>query len=522
MTSTGAERSASYIGQPMRRREDGRLVTGRGCYSGDVQLPGLTHMAVLRSPLAHARLRSLDPAAARSLPGVLAAWGAADLPEVAAFMPDRVPGVVAKPRQVLAAGEVRYGGEPIAVVVAESACAAADALEAIAVDLDPLPAVTDVRDAAARQAPLVHADVPGNVAGAIVRVKGDAEAAFGPGAVVERASFSMARIAAAAMEPRTGIAAWEDGGLTIWASTAAHFRVRDAVAGALALEPERVRVLVPDVGGSFGSKVAPYPEDVLAAAAARRLGRPVRYTLSRSDDLASTNQAHGVALDLELAADGAGRLRGLRGTIWFPLGAYAAGGVPERPLQHLLGAYRLPAVSLELRACFTNTAPTAAVRGGGRPVGNFGIERMIDRLARRLGADPLDLRRRNLVHPSEMPYDIGVDFGSSRIVYDGGDFPRLLDSAASALSYDELRRRQDAGERIGVGVPPSAASRVICTSWCVSRASAAAPRDASTPSPAALERFTCLMAKRRRKTLVVCRICHENIHLGRPTTSPRT
>jgi aerobic carbon-monoxide dehydrogenase large subunit len=254
------------------------------------------------------------------------------------------------------------------------------------------------------------------------------------------------------MEPRTGAAEWRDGVLTLWASTAGHFRVRDAVATVLGLDPGRVRVLAGDVGGSFGAKVVAYQEDVLAAVAARQLGRPVRYTLSRSEDLASTNQAHGAVLELELAADAGGRLRGLRGTVSFPVGAYAAGGVPERPPQHLLGAYRLPAVRLELRAYFTNTAPTAAVRGGGRPVGNFGIERMVDRLARRLDMDPLDLRRRNLIQPADMPYDTGVDFGSSRIVYDSGDFPRLLESAATALGYDELRRRQQAGARFGIGL----------------------------------------------------------------------
>lgn len=431
------------IGLSLRRFEDVRLLTGGGRYAGDVRLPGTAHLAVLRSPLAHGRVTTLDLRAARAVPGVLAAWGAGDLPELGAAMPDRVPGIVARPRPVLAADAVRYVGEPIAVVVAESMAAAADAVEAIAVDLDPLPAVADVLQAAGD---------PANLAGTIVRVKGDPAGAFGPGAVVARARFSMARVAAAAMEPRTGTAEWRGGLLTLWASTAGHFRVRDAVATVLGLDPERVRVLAADVGGSFGSKVVAYQEDVLAAVAARRLGRPVRYALTRSEDLASTNQAHGIVLDLELAADPDGRLRGLRGTVSFPVGAYAAGGVPERPLQHLLGAYRLPAVRLELRALFTNTAPTGAVRGGGRPVGNYGIERIVDRLARRLDMDPLDLRRRNLVGPDEMPYDTGVDFAGAPIVYDSGDFPRVLERAAAALGYDDLRRRQRAGERLGVGL----------------------------------------------------------------------
>jgi carbon-monoxide dehydrogenase large subunit len=454
--------SDGCIGRPLRRREDERLITGRGCYAGDVPLAGLAHLSVLRSPLPHARIRSVDLAAARSLPGVLGAWAAADLAEVAGPMPDRVAGVVRKQRPVLAEGEVRYVGEPIAVVVAETAYAAADAAQAIVVDLDPLPAVGGVEEAAREGAPAVHDDVAGNLAGTIVREKDDVEAAF-RGAVVERGRFTVGRIAGAAIEPRTVTAAWEGGGaargrrppgdrLTVWTSTSGHFRVRDALAAVLGLDKGAVRVLAPDVGGSFGSKGTAYPEEVLVAIASRRLGRPVRYSGSRSEDLASTNQAHGVVLDLELAADPDGRLRGLRGTVLHPLGAYATGGVPERPLQHLLSAYRLPAVRLELRAYFTNTAPTAAIRGGGRPVGNFGIERMMDRLARRLGLDPLELRRRNLVRPDEMPYDTGLPFAGSPIVYDGGDFPALLEAAASALGYQELRRRQGDGEPLGVGL----------------------------------------------------------------------
>lgn len=441
-----------YVGRRLPRREDGRLVTGQGTYAGDPAPERLAHLAVVRSPLPHARVRSLGLDAARALPGVLAAWGGADLAGCAAALPDAVAGVASRPRPLLAGAEVRHVGEPIAVVVAESPYLAADAVEAIPADLDPLPGVGGVREAAAAGAPLVHADVDANLGGRLVRETGDVDAAFGPGAVVEGGRFLMGRVAGAAIEPRTATAAWDGDRLTLWTSTSGHYRVRDALASVLGLDPGAVRVLVPDVGGSFGAKGTSYPEEVLVALAARRLGRPVRYTGGRSEDLASSNQAHGIVLDLEVAADPDGRLRGLRGTLLYPLGAYAVGGLPERPLQHLLSAYRLPAVRLELRAYFTNTAPTGAVRGGGRPVGNFGIERMMDRLARRLGMDPVELRRRNVIGPGEMPYDTGLAFGGSRTVYDGGDFPRLLEAAADAVGYADLRRRQAAGEPIGVAV----------------------------------------------------------------------
>jgi carbon-monoxide dehydrogenase large subunit len=443
---------AGYIGRRLPRREDGRLVTGHGTFAGDLAPERLAHLAVLRSPIARGRIRFLELDAVRALPGVLAAWGASDLSDCAANLPDAVAGVVSKPRPLLAGAEVRHVGDPIAVVVAETPYLAADAVQAIPVDLDPLPGSGGVCEAAAPGAPLVHSDVPANLGGRIVRQTGDVDAAFGAGVVVERGRFFMGRVAGAALEPRTATATWEGDRLTLWTSTSGHFRVRDALVSVLGLDRSAVRVLVPDVGGSFGAKGTAYPEEVLVGLAARRLGRPVRYTGSRSEDMASTNQAHGIVLDLQLATDSDGRLRGLRGTLLYPLGAYAVGGVPERPLQHLLSAYRLPAVRLELRAYFTNTAPTGAIRGGGRPVGNFGIERMMDRLARRLGIDPLELRRRNLVGVHEMPYDTGLEFGTVRTIYDSGDFPRLLEAAANGVGYPDLRRRQRDGEPIGVAV----------------------------------------------------------------------
>lgn len=452
MTGATSGLAGGYIGWRVPRREDVRLVTGRGAYAGDLAPERLAHMAVLRSPIPHGQIRSLELDAVRAMPGVLAAWGAADLSDCAADLPDIVAGIVRRPRPLLAGAEVRHVGDPIAVVVAETQYLAADAVQAIMVELEPLPGSGGVGEAEAAGGPLVHSDVEANLGGRIVRQTGDVDSAFGAAAVVERGRFAMGRVAGAALEPRTATAVWEEERLTIWTSTSGHYRVRDALVSVLGLDAGAVRVLVPDVGGSFGVKGTAYPEELLVGVAARRLGRPVRYVGSRSEDMASTNQAHGIVLDLELAADHDGRLTGLRGTLLYPLGAYAVGGVPERPLQHLLSAYRLPAVRLELRAYFTNTAPTGAVRGGGRPVGNFGIERMMDRLARRLGMDPLELRRRNVVGPDEMPYDTGLEFGSSRTVYDSGDFPRLLEAAANSVGYADLRRRQRGGEPIGVAV----------------------------------------------------------------------
>jgi aerobic carbon-monoxide dehydrogenase large subunit len=449
----------TLIGKPFLRREDRPLLLGQGRYAGDVQLPGMLRMAVVRSVYPHAALVAVELDAARRQPGVVAALAAADLDELRGPLADPAPpGLAAYPRPVLAVDKLRYVGEPIAVVVAETSEQAADAAAAVEVEARPLAGVGDVVSATGPAAPPLHDELGSNVAGRVERGFGDVAAAFGGDAVVVRQTFRLGRVAGGYMEPRAVAAAFdaETGRLTVWTSTQWVYGVRDRIATLLGLERERVRVLAPDVGGGFGAKGQVYPEDILVAALALRLRRPVGWVATRTEDTAATGQSHGDQAEAELAADPAdGRLRGLRVRLRHDVGAYAAPGLGQSDniLSHVVSAYRLPALHAESTVVYTNTVPTGFIRGGGREIGNFIIERLMDRLARRLGLDPVELRRRNLIRPEQMPYATGYERAGNRTVeYDGGDYPRLLAEATAAVGYDEARRAQADGARIGLGV----------------------------------------------------------------------
>ncbi len=444
----------------MRRREDPHLITGRGRYAGDIKLPGQAHLVFVRSAQPHGTIRSIDAEAARALPGVLAVWTAADLPPSAKALPDWLPrGVTPRPRTVLAVGEVNYVGEAIAAVVAETPYQAADAAEAVFADLDPLPAAGTLAAALADAAPLVHAGSPDNTAGGYDRAYGDIEAAFGEGAVVVSERFKVPRIAGAAMEPRAVTAESDGSRLRVWTSTQHTYGVRARLAELLELKKEVIEVLAEDVGGGFGPKAQVYPEEIVVAFAALSLKRPVSWVATRSEDTATTVHAHGTVFEVELAADPDGRLRGLRGRIWHDIGAFPASG-PAQPglmIAHMVSAYRLPALRVEATLVHTNAASTGFVRGGGRPAGNFVIERMIDRMARRLALDPAEMRRRNLIQPAEMPYDTGYPAGRQTVIYDSGDYPALLAATLERVGYDEVRREQEAattdgGPLRGIGI----------------------------------------------------------------------
>ena len=439
------------IGRRIPRTEDPALISGRGLYAADVQLDGLAHMAVFRSPFGRARVDGLRLDAVRAQAGVLAAWTADDLPEIAAGMGDLAPRqLIARPRPLIASGEARYQGQALAVIVADSAAAAADALELVEAELEPLPAAATLDSALASGAPCVHGDMESNIAGWISRAFGDVDAAFGADSVVASCRLEMPRICGGYMEPRAVTAAYEDGRLTMWVSTQWTFGVRDRVAGLLGMERDNVRVVAADVGGGFGPKGELYPEEALVAAAARRLGRPVRWVAGRTEDTQATAHGHGTLLELELAAGPDGALRGLRGRIHMDIGAYTASGagLADLIVSHLVSAYRLPAMSVETAAVFTNAVPTGFVRGGARPIGNFAIERLMDQLARRLGRDPAGVRRQNLIQPEAMPYDTGLPSGRATAVYDGGDYPRLLSAVADALGAVPEGRRED-GRLVG-------------------------------------------------------------------------
>ncbi|HEX9363943.1 MAG TPA: molybdopterin cofactor-binding domain-containing protein, partial [Candidatus Dormibacteraeota bacterium] len=285
-----------YIGRRMRRVEDERLITGKGRFAGDVKLDDLVHVAFCRSTLPHARIEYIDTSAARAMPGVLAVWTADDLPEAKDGLSDWGPeDMVSRRRPILNRDEVNYVGESFAVVVAETEYQARDAADQVAAELDPLPGVGDVLTATAGQAPRVHADMDGNVARSKTRKFGDIDAAFANSSVTAKIRLTTSRVAGAAMEPRavTATPDPETDGLKVWTSTQNVFGVREAIAGALQLDEEKVRVIAEDVGGGFGAKGSAFPEEVLTALAAWKLQRPAQWVASRSEDGATTAQGHG-------------------------------------------------------------------------------------------------------------------------------------------------------------------------------------------------------------------------------------
>jgi len=438
----------------MRRVEDERLITGRGRFAGDIKLDGLLHVAFCRSVLPHAQIGAIDASAAKSVPGVLAVWTADDLPEVAGGLSDWGPeDMINKARPILNRDEVNYAGEAYAMVVAETEYQAHDAAEQVSAELASLPGVGDVITATAPGAPTVHADMETNVASRSSISYGDIQAAFAKDSVTAKIRLTTARVAGAAMEPRTVTATPDGDGLKVWTSTQNVFGVREAIAGVVGLEEEKVRVLAEDVGGGFGAKGSAFPEEILTALAAWRLKRPVRWVASRSEDGATTAQGHGAVIEVEIAADLDGKLRGLRGSLVHDLGAYAGSGAgqPGLIVSHMLSAYVLPAMHVESQLVYTNTMPTGFIRGGGRPLGNYAMERVLDRLARQLDIEPAELRRRNLIQPEQIPFTTGYPAGRRGLVYDSGDYPRLLELTLEKLG-DAPQDGAGDGRLIGVGI----------------------------------------------------------------------
>jgi carbon-monoxide dehydrogenase large subunit len=448
-----------FIGQPLLRREDRPLLTGKGQYAGDINLPGLLHVAVVRSVYPHARVGGIHLEAARQSPGVVGAFSLTDLPEITAPLNDPVPqGMQSYPRPVLATGKVRYVGEPVAVVVADDPSRAQDAADLVEVDYEPLDGVGDVVSAQRDGAGVLHDGLGSNVAGRVSRGFGEIEGAFeASDSVILRGAFRFGRVIGGYMEPRATAATVdaESGRLTLWTSTQWVYGVRDRIASILGLEQEKIHVVALDVGGAFGAKGQVYPEEILLAALALRLKQPVRWVATRTEDTQATGQSHGDVARAEIAASRDGRLRGLRVRLQHDVGAYSGPGMGQSDniLSHLVSAYRWPAIDAESIIVYTNTVPTGFIRGGGREVGNFIVERMMDLLARELGLDPAELRRRNLIAVSEMPYDTGFKrMGTRAVVYDGGDYEQLLNRALETVGYQEARQRQAAGAPIGVGV----------------------------------------------------------------------
>lgn len=442
------------------RKEDPRLIAGRGRFTDDIRLPGMAYAAFARSMHASARIR-VDAAKARAMPGVLAVLTAADVAGQLGTLPTAwlVPdaGLRTPERPVLATGEVRYVGEPIAMVVAASRGEAVDAAAAVAVDYEPRPCVADGPRALAPDAAQVHADVPGNV---LLRWRcGDrsaTERAFAEAPVRVSLALRQQRLVPSAMEPRSAVARPEpDGALALWSTSQNPHIARFVLSSVLGVAEQRLRVVAPDVGGGFGSKIPVYPEEVLVAHAARALGVPVKWTETRSEAFAATIHGRDQSQEAELCGLEDGTITGLRVRAVANMGAYlslAAPGVPTILFGLIApGAYRIPAVDVEVVGVATNTTPTDAYRGAGRPEATFLVERLVDTFAHKVGVDPAEVRRRNFIPKDAFPYDTATG-----LKYDSGDYHQSLEKALGAIGYDALRRRQEdlraEGRYLGIGL----------------------------------------------------------------------
>jgi carbon-monoxide dehydrogenase large subunit len=442
----------SILGHAVKRTEDQELITGAGQYTGDLPVEGSLHAVFVRSPMAHGTLGEIDVDEAKGMPGVVAVYTAADLE-----MPDRpgLPGVVpdAMARPHLAKGKVRFVGDIVAVVIGTTAGEALDAAETVFPDIDPLPAVTGIEEAYADDAPLLFDEVGTNlVAGAGT---GDVEGIFDSADVVVEGKFLNQRLAGVPMEPNACVAdpSAPEGGVTLWLSTQTPHGARDAIAGDLGLDGDMVRVIAPRVGGGFGPKATAYPEYTIAAKAAMVLGRPVRWTETRSENMLSMVHGRSQVQWVELGLKRDGTMVGLRATVIGDAGAYPAVGTILPSLTQLMaqGVYDIPAIDFTWKSVATNTTTCGAYRGAGRPEATQLLERIVDMAADELGIDPLELRRKNYLQPDRYPMT-----SLTGAEYDNAEHEKALDAVKQAAGYDELladqKRRRDAGERVALGI----------------------------------------------------------------------
>ncbi|HYU18527.1 MAG TPA: aerobic carbon-monoxide dehydrogenase large subunit [Chloroflexota bacterium] len=457
--------STRALGAPIRRNEDPRLLLGRGRYVDDVRLPDMLYAAILRSPHGHARIRRIDFREAQQAKGVALTISAAELGELNQPGPLLIPHPALfhpKTQRPLAVDRVRYAGEAVALVVAESRYAAEDVLDLIQVEYEPVPAAVDLAQACEEGAPLVHEDAPRNVCATFPQRVGDTDAAFTRAHRVLRDRLSIERSAGQPIEARGVVAHFDaqDGTLTAWISTQAPLPLANGLAGLFGLPEHKVRVIAPDVGGGFGTKIMMfYPEEILVPYAAIRLGRPVKWTEDRREHLIAANHERGQVHDVEIAVDERGVIIGLRDRFIHDTGAYTPYGivVPCITATQLPGMYKLPNYDVEFSVVFTNKVPVSPYRGAGRPHGAFVMERIIDRVARELNLDRNEVRHRNLVQPDEFPWDVGLTFqdgGPTR--YDSGDFPAVLNKALATIEVDRFRAEQVGarrhGRHLGLGV----------------------------------------------------------------------
>lgn len=453
----------NYVGRPILRTEDKRLLTGSGCFVDDFHRPGTLHAFVVRSQIPHGELLSIDAGAALSLKGVSHVITAADILGGIGRIPFRIaPLEGADPfrQPVIASGKVRYVGEPVAVVIAETKDIAEDAAELVQVSIQQFDPVPDVA-LAQSSAVCLFEEQGTNVASQYFSGRGDAAAAFEAAAYRRRERFSVQRHTAMPMEMRGLLAEWDSARehMTVWGAAKVPFFNRKVLAGMLGLPNEQVDLIELDVGGGFGVRGEFYPEDFLIPFAARHVGRPVKWQEDRREHMMATNHSREIYCDVEIACASDGLVLGLRATVTADMGAYVGttGGIlASRTGQFLPGPYRIPNLSLDIRSVLTNKTPAGSYRGPGRFESNFFRERLFDMAARDLAIDPLEFRKRNLLQPSELPYDIGqlVPYEGAAS-YEGGDYPAVLDNCAKKIGWDEksaIRGQKIDGRYHGLGI----------------------------------------------------------------------
>ena len=453
---TTEHQTTGLIGASPKRVEDPPLITGKGCYTDDIHLPGMLYLAFQRSPYPHAKIVSIDTSMAKTMPGVELVVTGNDLDEKLNLAPSQVlPNMKIPAHPVLARGAVHCVGVPVAAVVAKTRAQAEDAAHAIVVEYDALPGVSNAEDALKPGAPLAHQDLDSNICYTMTKNGGDVDKAFLAADHVFTMHIASPRQVALAMEPRGIVASPDPFGknLTVWLSTQGPHRARAEISNVLGFPEHRIHLIAPDVGGGFGSKGPVYREDIVACHLALKLRKPVKWVATRSEDFLTTIQGRDQAMTSEMALRKDGKILGLKVKVVANLGAYlhsSTAGPPQRMMGMACGSYQIKDCRVEIVSVFTNTCPTGPYRGAGRPESVLNIERLLDKAADVLGMDRLEIRRKNFIQPEQFPYTTGTG-----VEYDSGDYEKPLREALKLSNYEELLRQRDArrknGELVGVG-----------------------------------------------------------------------
>ena len=449
--------SAKYVGQRVKRTEDPRLIKGLAHYVDDIRLPDILHVAFVRSVYAHARINNIDVSAALASPGVVAVYTGRDIAEKIGPVPcaSALPGLKVPDHRVLATDKVYFVGHPIVAIVATDRYAARDAVDLVTVDYEDLPAVVDVEEAA-RGGQVIHESFGDNIAYKLTSGEGDIEAAFASADHIVKQRIVHTRLAPIAMEPRGVLARYFPGEeeLTVWSSTQIPHLLRTQLAIMIGIPENKLRVITPEVGGGFGSKLNVYAEEALIGWISVQLGRPVKWIETRRENMQATIHGRGQVGDIEIGFKNDGALTGLRYSVFADLGAYhqlLTPAIPTLTGLMLSGAYKIPAIQMNITGCFTNKMATDAYRGAGRPEATYVVERALDLVAAELGVDPAEVRRKNFPAPDEFPFHTATGLD-----YDSGDYATALDKAQEIAGYLKLREEQKAaraaGRLIGIGV----------------------------------------------------------------------